>query len=124
MSILGLTHGMVPSEIDGRGLVKLDGTIFEFQTALAYERDLIPEYIKNLNEQYKAYGKAKKLPITSETKAKRTPNTKPNIVISFISPPPNDSCLKALSPKNLIVIINININKPLITEIINVLDPK
>ena len=51
MSILGLTHGMVPSEIDGRGLVKLDGTIFEFQTAYPYKWDEINIFIKNVCAQ-------------------------------------------------------------------------
>ncbi len=77
-----------------------------------------------LIEQYKAYGKAKKLPTTNDTNARRTPNTNPNIVISFISPPPIDSCLNALSPNNLTIIININRIKPLTKEIINVLKPK
>ena len=48
MSILGSTHGMVPSEIEGRGLVKIDGNIYEFQTAYPYKWDEINTFIKNI----------------------------------------------------------------------------
>ena len=48
MSIIGSTHGMIPSEIDGRGLVKIDGNIYEFQTAYPYKWDHIIEFIKDI----------------------------------------------------------------------------
>ena len=48
ISILGSTHGMVPSDILGRGLVKLQGEIYEFQTAYPYKWDDINAYIKNV----------------------------------------------------------------------------
>ena len=51
MSILGSTHGMVPSEIEGRGLFKLDGNIYEFQTAYPYKWDQINTFIKNICSQ-------------------------------------------------------------------------
>ena len=48
VSILGTTHGMVPSQIEGRGLVKIDGNIYEFQTAYPYKWDEINTFIKNI----------------------------------------------------------------------------
>ena len=51
MTILGTTHGMVPSEVDGRGLVKIDGNIYEYQTAYPYKWDQIIKFIKNICEQ-------------------------------------------------------------------------
>ena len=51
MSILGSTHGMIPSEIEGRGLFKLDGNIYEFQTAYPYKWDDINQFIKNICTQ-------------------------------------------------------------------------
>ncbi len=64
-SILGSTHGMIPSEIEGRGLVKIEGNIYEFQTAYPYKWDEINTFIKNicvqLNERVKK--KAKKIAI-------------------------------------------------------------
>ena len=51
MNILGHTHGMVPSEIEGRGLFKLNGEIYEFQTAYPYKWDEINTFIKNVCTQ-------------------------------------------------------------------------
>ncbi len=51
MSILGSTHGMIPSEVEGRGLVKLDGNIYEYQTAYPYKWDHIIDFIKNICDQ-------------------------------------------------------------------------
>ncbi len=48
MSVIGLTHGMIPSEIEGRGLVKINGNIYEFQTAYPYKWDEINTFIKNV----------------------------------------------------------------------------
>ncbi len=60
-SILGSTHGMIPSEAIGRGLVKLHGEIFEFQTAYPCKWDDINTFIKNicnkLNEVIKVEAK-------------------------------------------------------------------
>ena len=50
-SVLGPVHGLIPSAIDGRGLVKLDGTIYEFQTAYPYKWDEINVFIKNICKQ-------------------------------------------------------------------------
>ena len=47
-SILGSTHGMVPSEILGRGLFKEQGEIYEFQTAYPCKWDEINAFIKNI----------------------------------------------------------------------------
>ena len=67
-SILGSTHGMVPSDVLGRGLVKLKGELFEYQTAYPYKWDEINTFIKNtcfkLNEVIKQ--KAKKIAILPE----------------------------------------------------------
>ena len=51
MSILGSTHGMIPSEIEGRGLVKLEGNLYEYQTAYPYKWDQINTFIKNICSQ-------------------------------------------------------------------------
>ena len=48
MSILGSTHGMIPSDILGRGLVKLNGEIYEYQTAYPCKWDDVNNYIKNI----------------------------------------------------------------------------
>lgn len=67
-SILGSTRGMVPSDIIGRGLVKLNGEIYEYQTAYPYKWDEINTFIKNtcykLNEVIKQ--RAKKIAILPE----------------------------------------------------------
>lgn len=67
-SILGSVHGMVPSDVLGRGLVKLKGEIYEYQTAYPYKWDEINNFIKNtcykLNEVIKL--KAKKIAILPE----------------------------------------------------------
>ena len=47
-SILGSTRGMVPSDILGRGLIKIDGTIYEFQTAYPYKWDQINVFIRDI----------------------------------------------------------------------------
>ena len=47
-SILGSTHGMVPSNIIGRGLIKLDGEIYEYQTAYPCKWDDVNNYIRNI----------------------------------------------------------------------------
>ncbi len=64
-SVLGSTHGLVPSDITGRGLVKEHGEIYEFQTAYPCKWDEINAFIKNicykLNEVIKA--KAQKIAI-------------------------------------------------------------
>lgn len=50
-SILGSTRGMVPSENVGRGLIKIDGEIYEYQTAYPYKWDEINVFIKNVCAQ-------------------------------------------------------------------------
>ncbi|MDD6272677.1 MAG: type VII secretion protein EssC [bacterium] len=50
-SILGSTKGLIPSDIPGRGLVKLDGIIYEFQTAYPYKWDEINGFIRNICNQ-------------------------------------------------------------------------
>ncbi len=50
-SIYGSTHGMVPSEIVGRGLVKLNSELYEYQTAYPYDWDNINGFIKSVCEQ-------------------------------------------------------------------------
>ena len=64
-SILGSTHGMVPSNIEGRGLIKIDNEIYEFQTAYPYKWDEINTFIKNICNQLneKVKNKADKIAI-------------------------------------------------------------
>ena len=45
--ILGSTHGMIPSDILGRGLVKLQGELYEYQTAYPYKWEEINTFIKD-----------------------------------------------------------------------------
>jgi len=65
ISILGSTHGMIPSEILGRGLIKIKGEIYEYQTAYPCKWNDINNFIKNtcykLNEIIKT--KAKKIAV-------------------------------------------------------------
>lgn len=65
ISILGSTHGMIPSETLGRGLVKIKGELYEYQTAYPCVWDEVNNFIKNtcykLNEVIK--NKAKKIAI-------------------------------------------------------------
>ena len=60
-TILGTTHGMIPSAIDGRGLVKENGEIYEYQTAYPCKWNEINGFIKNvcfkLNEVIKRQAK-------------------------------------------------------------------
>ena len=65
INILGSTRGMVPSDILGRGLVKIKGTIYEYQTAYPCKWEDVNRYIKatctNLNNVIKT--KAKKIAV-------------------------------------------------------------
>lgn len=47
-SLLGVTHGMVPSENVGRGLFKFNNTLYEFQTAYPYKWSDINSFIKDI----------------------------------------------------------------------------
>ena len=64
-AIFGRTDGLVPSSVPGRGLFKLDDTLYEFQTALiSYSDDVmktISDTCKNLAKSTKTY--AKKIPV-------------------------------------------------------------
>lgn len=55
-SVVGKTEGLYPSKCKGRGLVKLAGNIYEFQTAeISKEKELyryVKEYCKKLAETY------------------------------------------------------------------------
>ena len=50
-SIFGPTHGLVPMNCIGRGLVKIDDNLLEFQTAYPYVWDEINPFIKNICEK-------------------------------------------------------------------------
>lgn len=47
-SILGSTRGLTPMNVVGRGLVKIDGRLLEFQTAYPYIWEEINSFIKNI----------------------------------------------------------------------------
>ncbi len=47
-TILGTTRGMVPSQIVGRGLIRQNGELYEYQTAYPYEWSEINSFIKNV----------------------------------------------------------------------------
>lgn len=63
-TILGNVYKIFPAKIFGRGIIK-DDTIYEFQTALATEREQITKYIKEKCEEYSSkYAlKAKPIPV-------------------------------------------------------------
>jgi len=67
-SILGTTRGKKPADILWRGLVKIQGVIYEYQTAYPCKWDQVNSFIKNtcnkLNEVIKT--KAKKITILPE----------------------------------------------------------
>ena len=52
-SILGPIRGMIPTAVRGRGLVKIGGKIYEFQTAYPYKWDEINVFIKNICSKLK-----------------------------------------------------------------------
>ena len=88
-NILGSTHGMVPSDILGRGLVKLKGELYEYQTAYPTKWDNINTFIKDicykLTEVIKQ--KAKKIAILPDhvrlTDIERYINTLNNVPIGI-----------------------------------------
>ena len=48
MSVLGPTRGMLPSNVEGRGLTRINGELYEFQTAFPHKWDEINAFIKNV----------------------------------------------------------------------------
>lgn len=67
-SVLGPTRGMIPSSFIGRGLVKLSGNLYEFQTAYPYKWDEINNFIKDICEKLKVAinQKAKEIQVLPE----------------------------------------------------------
>ena len=65
ISILGNVQKKYPARIFGRGIIKEGTDIFEFQTALATEKDNITQYIKEKCKEWneKASIKAKAVPV-------------------------------------------------------------
>ncbi len=63
--LLGAPHGLTPAKYFGRGIVAMNGTAFEFQSALIYIKNQINDTIKNTIEQLKqSYpNKASHIPI-------------------------------------------------------------
>lgn len=66
-SILGNIHKTYPSKLFGRGIIKTDD-VYEFQTAMATNKDDIPKFIKALCEEYnsKYDVEARKIPTLPE----------------------------------------------------------
>lgn len=64
MTILGNVQKVYPAKIFGRGIFKNDKA-FEFQTALVTEKDMIPKFIKEKCEAYRAQAQvcAKSVPV-------------------------------------------------------------
>ena len=48
MSVLGPTRGMLPSNVEGRGLTRINGELYEFQTAFPHKWDEINAFIRNV----------------------------------------------------------------------------
>lgn len=69
VSILGNTGDVYPSKNYGRGIIKLDGVCYEFQSALCYEREKINNYLSAISSKLKQkYPEgARKIPVLPET---------------------------------------------------------
>ena len=67
-TILGNVRKNYPSRLFGRGIIKHDDNVYEFQTALVCNKEQIQEYIKKLSIKQKEVikEKAKKIPILPE----------------------------------------------------------
>ena len=109
-SIIGNTHGLFPSKLEGRGLVKLDD-IYEFQTASITQPDKLSDYIKEVCKKLKQALKvsANKIPIL------------PNIVnFEFVKEYITDmSNLPVGVDKNSLKVVNYNFTNRLVTMIIS-----
>ncbi len=68
VNILGSTNDVYPSKNFGRGIVKIDNNVYEFQSALAYDKDKINSYVGAISEKLKQKYKdsANKIPILPE----------------------------------------------------------
>ena len=68
-TILGNVHKNYPAKIFGRGIMKKDDEIFEFQTALATDKENIAKFIKEQTQAYSssAQVKAKPIPVLPKT---------------------------------------------------------
>lgn len=68
-TIVGKTDGLFPAPYLGRGLIKVDGDIYEFQTAgIGSGSNLfktVQDYCKSLNKKYSSHG-AKRIPVLPE----------------------------------------------------------
>lgn len=66
-TVVGRTDGLIPSKLEGRGLVNL-GNVYEFQTALCTEMDDQYSYLRNFAiEQANRYQKrARRIPVLPE----------------------------------------------------------
>lgn len=66
-SILGNINNTYPSKIYGRGLVRMDD-VYEFQTAYAYKRDKLSDYIKVVSGKLKSttHNEALSIPVLPE----------------------------------------------------------
>ena len=89
-SILGPVRGMIPAPVRGRGLVKINGRIHEFQTAYAYKWDEINTFIKNVCAKLKeqVYSSAEIIEVLPEhvriDNVKKEINTLDNTPIGII----------------------------------------
>lgn len=68
VSILGSTNNVYPSKNFGRGILRIDDCVYEFQSALIYEKEKINSYLSaisdKLSQKYK--NSAMKVPILPE----------------------------------------------------------
>lgn len=74
---LNVPYGLIPAKYFGRGIISVEDTAYEFQTAYIYLKDKINDAIKVLGEQLN-----KKTP----TKAKKIPIIPKNIDIDYMLP--------------------------------------
>lgn len=68
VSILGNTGDVYPSKNFGRGVLRIDGNVYEFQSALIYEKDKMNSYIAAISDKLKQKYSvlAPKIPILPE----------------------------------------------------------
>ncbi|MEG2321968.1 MAG: type VII secretion protein EssC [Bacilli bacterium] len=107
-SILGNVHGMHPSKIKGRGLVKFDD-IHEFQAAYPCPVEEIVVYIKDVCEQFKN---------TSKIRAKAIPVLPKEVNLEFLKPFVTDtSSIPIGVEKDSLDIVKVNFKDKYLTYI-------
>ena len=127
-TILGNVRKKYPSKVFGRGIIKKDDNIYEFQTAYVTEKEQIQETVKKISyDLMEKEEKARKIPVLPEVVSyediKYTLGKTPNLVIGLSKE--NLSVVTINHIKNYVTPIlsnditkNYNIITPLINELL------